>query len=375
MKLAFLGFFILISIALNAQVDSMPPPTPMADTPLIIKDTIPTVNSDTPVIIKDTIPTITSDTPVIIKDTIPTNFSDTLVIIKDTIAIIPPIISDTPGYKADTSSLLEGLDLDEGPDFEISTFKGTRVINSQSTEMLGRANMDYRICHRFGTLDQGAYNLYGLDQAYQRMSFTFGLSDLLNLEVGRSSVNKMYDATIKWKLMRQAKGDKKRPLSIVYVANMAVQTLKNTNTLYDPYFFSHRLYYTHQLLVARKFNEKLSIQLMPTLVHRNFIDSTKYKNNVWSMGIAGRYKVSRKIAITGEYFYVLPSQISPYLYYNSLSCGIDIETGGHVFQLHFTNSTGMNEKGFIAETTNSWAKNQVHFGFNISRVFYIGRNR
>ena len=240
--------------------------------------------------------------------------------------------------------------------------------------MLGKANMDYRISHRFGTLNTGAYNLYGLDQAYQRMSFTFGLSDLLNIEVGRSSVNKVYDATVKYKMMRQAKGDKKRPFSIVYVGNMAIQTLKNTNPSFDPYYFTHRLYYTHQLLVAKKFNEKLSIQLMPTIVHRNFIDSMKYKNTVLSMGIAGRYKLTRKLALTGEYFYVLPNQISPYLYHNSLSFGFDIETGGHVFQLHFTNSTGMNEKGFIAETTNSWAKGQVHFGFNISRVFYIGRN-
>ncbi|MDI1232811.1 MAG: DUF5777 family beta-barrel protein [bacterium] len=292
----------------------------------------------------------------------------------DTTKLFPVQISDTPGYQADTSSLLDGLSIDEGPDFEQNTFKGTRVINSQSIEMLGKANMDYRISHRFGTLNTGAYNLYGMDQAYQRMSFTFGLSDLLNIEVGRSSVNKVYDGTIKYKMMRQAKGDKHRPLSIVYVGNMAIQTLKNTNPSYDPYYFTHRLYYTHQLLVAKKFNEKLSIQLMPTIVHRNFIDSMKYKNTVLSMGVSGRFKLTRKLALTGEYFYVLPNQISPYLYHNSLSLGFDIETGGHVFQLHFTNSTGMNEKGFITETTNSWAKGQVHFGFNISRVFYIGRN-
>jgi hypothetical protein len=293
----------------------------------------------------------------------------------DSTKLMPVQMSDTPGYQADTSkSLLDGLTLDEGPDFEQNTFKGTRVINSQSIEMLGKANMDYRISHRFGTLNTGAYNLYGLDQAFQRMSFTFGLSDLLNIEVGRSSVNKVYDATVKYKMMRQAKGDKKRPLSIVYIGNMAIQTLKNTNPSFDPYYFTHRLYYTHQLLVAKKFNENLSIQLMPTIVHRNFIDSVKYKNTVLSMGIAGRYKLTRKLALTGEYFYVLPNQISPYLYHNSLSFGFDIETGGHVFQLHFTNSTGMNEKGFIAETTNSWGKGQVHFGFNISRVFYIGRN-
>jgi len=286
----------------------------------------------------------------------------------------PTAVSDVPGLIAEDSSMLDGLE-DYEPDFITNTFKGNRLINSHSIEMLGKLNMDYRISHRFGTLDQGAYNLYGLDQAYQRMSFSFGLTDLINIEIGRSSVNKMYDATVKWKLMRQANGDKKRPLSIVYVANMAVQTLINTNANYLPYYFSNRLYYTHQLLIAKKFNEKLSIQIMPTIVHRNLVDSFQYKNTVFSIGAGGRYKLTRKFAITGEYFYVLPNQISKYNYHNSLSLGVDIETGGHVFQLHFTNSTGMNEKGFITETTNSWLKNQIHFGFNISRVFYIGRKK
>ncbi len=281
-------------------------------------------------------------------------------------------VSDIPGLQADTSSLLDDLLSDE-PDFVNSTFKGNRIINSHSIEMLGKANMDYRISHRFGTLNQGAYDLFGLDNASQRMSFSFGLSDLINIEVGRSAVNKMYDATIKWKWMRQANKDKKRPLSMVYVANMAVQTEKNNNPNYTPYYFTHRLYYTHQLLIARKFNEKLSVQLMPTIVHRNFIDSQKYKNTVISMGAGLRYKLSRKIALTGEYFYVLPNQIAD-KYKNSFSLGFDIETGGHVFQIHFTNSTGMNEKGFITETTNDWTKGDIHFGFNISRVFYIGRH-
>jgi len=159
---------------------------------------------------------------------------------------------------------------------------------------------------------------------------------------------------------------------MVYVANMAVQTLKNTNPQYTPYYFTNRLYYTHQLLISRKFSDNFSLQLMPTIVHRNLVDSAQYKNTVISIGIAGRNKISRKTAITYEYFYVLPNQINP-IYHNSLSLGFDIETGGHVFQLHLTNSRGMNEKGFIAETDGDWLKGDIHFGFNISRVFYIGR--
>jgi hypothetical protein len=204
------------------------------------------------------------------------------------------------------------------------------------------------------------------------MSFTYGVTDLINIEIGRSSINKVYDGSLKVKFMRQANNDKKRPLSIVYVANMAVQTLKNNNPQYTPYYFTNRLFYTHQLLVARKFGEYMGLQLMPTIVHRNFVDSAKYKNTIFSIGIGGRNRLSRKVALTYEYFYVLPDQIKP-IYKNSLSVGFDIETGGHVFQLHFTNSIGMNEKGFIAETDGDWTKGDIHFGFNISRVFYIGR--
>ena len=290
----------------------------------------------------------------------------------DTIKFVPEQRSDIPGFQADTSSMLDEFLDDEEPDFEQNTFKGTRVINSQNTEIIGKKNLDYRISHRFGQVNSGAYDLWGLDQAFQRMSFTYGLTDYLNIEIGRSNVKKIYDANVKWKIMRQAKGDKKRPLSIAWVSNIAVQTEKNTNAQYDPYYFTHRLYYTHQLLVARKFNSNFSLQIMPTLVHRNLIDSQKYKNDVFSIGIAGRNKLTRKTAITYEYFYVLPNQIKEQ-YFNSLSIGLDIETGGHVFQLHFTNSRILNEKGFVAETEGNWLKGGGHFGFNISRVFYIGR--
>lgn len=280
-------------------------------------------------------------------------------------------VSNIPGLFGDTSSMLDDLMTDDEPDFEQNIFKGIRIINSSNTEMMGKRNLDFRICHRFGEVNRGAYDLWGLDQAFQRMSLTYGLTDFINLEVGRSNVRKIYDASVKIKLWRQAKGDKTRPLSIAWFSNMAVQTEKVDDPRLTPYYFTHRLYYTHQLLLSRKFNRNFSLQLMPTLVHRNLVDSQKYKNDVFSIGIGGRNKVSRKTAITYEYFFVPPGQINP-IYKNSLSIGVDIETGGHVFQLQFTNSRLMNEKGFIAETEGDWKNGGVHFGFNISRVFVIG---
>jgi hypothetical protein len=283
-------------------------------------------------------------------------------------------VSTTPGLVGDTSSMLTDIDILEfdQPDYVNSTFKGNRIINSQSIEMMGKQNLDFRISHRFGAINSGAYDLFGLDQAYQRMSFTYGISDLVNIEIGRSSVNKVYDGTVKFKLMRQVVKDKKRPVSMVFLSNIAVNTIRISDPNQSPYPFTNRLFYTHQLLIARKFNKYFSLQLMPTVLHRNFIENSQYKNTTFNLGIGGRNKISKKTAITYEYFYVLPNQINE-VNMNSLSLGVDIETGGHVFQLHLTNSLGMNEFLFLNETKGDWMKGGIHFGFNISRVFYIGR--
>ena len=139
-------------------------------------------------------------------------------------------------------------------------------------------------------------------------------------------------------------------------------------------FFSSRLAYTTQLVIGRKFSEAFTLQLSPTLVHRNLVKTNIEKNDVYALGVGTRLKLSKRVAINGEYIYLLPDQVAEG-FQNSLSLGLDIETGGHVFQLHFTNSTGMTERNFISGTTGKWEKGDVLFGFNISRVFTIGKNR
>jgi hypothetical protein len=150
---------------------------------------------------------------------------------------------------------------------------------------------------------------------------------------------------------------------------MAINTLKPTSTLYET-TFDMRLAYTHQMIIGRKFNDAISLQLMPTIVHRNLVQTAAEKNTVYAQGIAGRWKFIPRVALNAEYFYVLPGQLADG-YTNSFSLGFDIETGGHVFQLHFTNSPIMIDKGFITETTGKWGKGDIHFGFNISRVFTV----
>lgn len=248
-------------------------------------------------------------------------------------------------------------------------FKTTRVINSHSFENTGGGVLDVKISHRFGYLNSGAYNLWGLDDATIRIGADYGITDWLMIGAGRSSVGKTYDGFAKLKFLRQSSGARTMPLSAAVVSTIALQTLKWADPDRENYF-SSRLSYTHQLLLGRKFSESFSLQLMPTLVHRNLIPTEQEEHDVLALGAALRQKLSKRLALNAEYYYVLPDQLDP-IYRNSFSLGFDIETGGHVFQLHFTNSTAMIERGFITETTGNWLDGDIHFGFNISRVFTI----
>jgi hypothetical protein len=161
------------------------------------------------------------------------------------------------------------------------------------------------------------------------------------------------------------------PFSLSYAGAISAQTMKApTLPAGQDYLFTNRLYYVNQLLIARKMNRWLSLQLMPTHIHYNLVPNTVEPNNTLALGLGGRVKISNRIALTGEYYYRFDeAKLSGYQ--NALSFGVDIETGGHVFQLLFTNCSTITERAFIGQTLDSWSKGDVHFGFNISRVFTI----
>jgi hypothetical protein len=231
--------------------------------------------------------------------------------------------------------------------------------------------LDVKISHRFGMLKLGAYELFGLDQATIRIGADYGISDRLTIGLGRSSFEKTYDGFLKYKFLRQSTGKRNMPLTAALLAGSAIQTLR----WQDPdreNLFSSRLFYTFQLILGRKFSEGFSLQLSPTLVHRNLVSVATEENDVLALAAAGRIKLSKRVGLNMEYIYVPSGQLAPE-YHNSFSVGFDIETGGHVFQLHFTNSTSMIEKGFVTETTGEWGDGGIHFGFNISRVFTLVR--
>jgi hypothetical protein len=262
----------------------------------------------------------------------------------------------------------------------IASFKGTRLINLHTIETLGKGSLDFRISHRFGDFSSNAYNFWGLDgPANIRLGLDYSLTDRFAFGIGRSSYGKMIDGFLKYRILRQTT-DNAMPLSITGVAGMNITAERDATeavTGINRYrYFPSRISYIFQLLMARKFNKNLTLQLSPVLIHYNLVTLTNDKNDLFAIALSGRYKVSKRTSITGEYI-VRASHYTPVpdTYHNSASIGVDIETGGHVFQLFLSNSIAINEVQVIPYTSTSWNKGQIRIGFNISRVFALGGKR
>lgn len=211
---------------------------------------------------------------------------------------------------------------------------------------------------------------FGLDQATFRLAFDYGLTKDLTIGIGRSSHKKELDGFIKYRIIQQATGQKALPFSLVVIGGTTLNTLKFADPARKNYF-SSRLGYYGQILAGRKFSEAFSLQLMPTVVHQNLVTTSKDPNDLFAAGIGGRIKLSKRISLNADYYLVINKNEELENFHNPLSIGFDIETGGHVFQLHFTNAIGMNERVFLTETINNWGDGDIQFGFNISRAFQI----
>ncbi len=281
--------------------------------------------------------------------------------------------------QTDTTDLMSQLENEVMGDaksitnYATATFKTTRLINGHTVENVAKGVLDVKISHRFGKLNAGGYELFGLDNATMRMGLDYGITNYLMVGLGRSTFQKTFDAFFKLKMLRQSTGKRKMPVTLSYVPTIALKTLKFEDPNRKNYFTS-RLFFSHQLIIGRKFSEGTSLQVMPTFLHRNLVKTANESNDTYALGIGGRQKLSKRMSFNVEYYYLHPDYKAPGTT-NSLSIGFDIETGGHVFQLHFTNSQGMSERTFIGETTGEWGKGDIYFGFNISRVFTVGKRR
>ena len=268
-------------------------------------------------------------------------------------------------------SLLEDQ-MEEITEYTSAIFKATRILNGHSIESMPEGQMDFRISHRFGRLNTGAYEFFGLDQANIHLSLEYGIKDWVMVGIGRGTFEKTVDGFAKFSLLRQSKGMRNMPVSVSLMSGIYIYGLHWADPEGDNYFHQ-RLAFAQQLMIARKFSPRFSLQLTPSYLHRNQVETFGDPTDLFALGAGSRLKLTKRISLNAEYFYIFKSGNQPFSteIFNPFSLGFDIETGGHVFQIILTNSVAMRENGFLGQTTGQWRSGDIHLGFNISRVFQL----
>ena len=261
--------------------------------------------------------------------------------------------------------LLSEIDVESESSTAVSSvFKGLKIINFESTKLVAKGGFYFVVSHRFGSVKNGFQNLFGLDEAVTHLNFIYGLTEGINISASRSSNQKIYELASKFRIVKQCE---RIPFSVVGYTSVLANTALSTDNL-PKLEFNHRLSYVVQLLISRKFNDKLSLQFSPTFFHDNYVVNDLQDNSQYGLIFGGRYKLGKRWSFNLEYGAHM-NRAKNSLYNNPLSIGFDLETGGHVFQLHFTNSQFMNANGVLGNSTGDWSDGDFYFGFNISRSF------
>ena len=272
----------------------------------------------------------------------------------------------TPLFVDAQDDLLDEIDTNatEGQ-YATAAFKGLKIVNFESTKLVAKDELTFIVSHRFGSVKNGIDTFFGLDEAVTRIHFVYGITDAINIGVSRSSFLKIYDVTAKYRLVRQEENG--FPFTIVGFNALLINTALERENL--PLLkFKHRLGYTAQILISRKINTDFSIELAPTFFHDNYVQMDEQSNSQFALGFGGRYKLGKRWSVNADYgLHLNRASNSPFK--NPLSIGLDLETGGHVFQMHFSNAQAMNTNGFLGQGTGDWLDGDVYFGFNLSRRF------
>ena len=296
--------------------------------------------------------------------------------IKKKIVFILLSVIAAGGVSAQDSSLLnmlnDSMSVHKGKSYVTGTFKAEHIVNTQTIESPANGNLNFVIQHRFGQVNSGAYNFFGLDNATLRLGLDYGITDDLSVGIGRSSYLKTFDGYLKYKLLKQTEGPG-MPMSVSVLGTVTNYTQDDPS---KPYLDARlRTAYSAELLIARKFSRSLSLQLTPTYLHYNLVPTVNDKNDAFALGLGGRYKVTKRMSVDAEYDVLLNNPMVSTQVHNSFSLGWDIETGGHVFQLVFSNSQSMLATQYLTQTTGTWGKGDIYFGFNISRNFNLKKKR
>lgn len=261
------------------------------------------------------------------------------------------------------TDLLSGVETPSAKEKVTSAFKALKIVNLESTKLAAKGDLYFVVAHRFGSIKDGFEGFYGLDNANTQIKFIYGLTNGLNVSAARSEF--AYDFATKYMLFPQIKDG--FPVTIAGFNSLSINnTLKES--LYPKLQFKDRLTYVAQLLISRKFSEKLSLEIVPSFFHQNFVDDVDQSNSQYAIGFGGRYKFAKRWSLNMDYAAHL-NRAPNSLYKNPLSIGFDLETGGHVFQMHFTSSQAIDEAGYLGRTTGDWTKGDIFFGFNLARVF------
>jgi len=264
------------------------------------------------------------------------------------------------------NDLLDEIDTDSvGVEYATAAFKGLKIVNFESTKLVSKNELTLIVSHRFGSIENGFDTFFGLDDAVTRLNFVYGISDAFNISISRSSFQKIYGFSAKYRLIRQVKNG--FPFTIVGFNSLLINTGLDKNN-FPLIKFKNRLGYTAQLLISKKVNDKFTYQLAPTFFHDNYVSFDPQHNSQIALGLGGRYKLSKRWSINVDYGWHL-NRASDSPFKNPLSIGFDLETGGHVFQMHFTNAQGMNTNTFLGQSVGDWSDSNIYFGFNLSRTF------
>lgn len=263
------------------------------------------------------------------------------------------------------NDLLDAIDKTDSTAMVDAAFKGLKIVNFESTKMVNEKEFYFIVSHRFGSIKNGLDDFFGLDFANTRLHFIYGFTDGFNVSIARSSFNKTYDVSGKYRFIQQ---NKKFPVTIVGYSQIAFNTLLDEPVLQREVTLGDRVSFTQQVLVSKKINEDISLQIMPTYFYEGFVGYAPQDNSQFALGLGGRVKLSQRFSLNMDYgWHLNRADGSPFV--NPLSIGVDIETGGHVFQLHFTNAQPTFESGFLGNAVGDWGDGNIYFGFNISRVF------
>lgn len=261
------------------------------------------------------------------------------------------------------TDLLSGVETPYAKEKVTSAFKALKIVNLESTKLAAKGDLYFVVAHRFGSIKDGFEGFYGLDNANTQIKFIYGITNGLNVSAARSEF--AYDFATKYMLFPQIKDG--FPVTIAGFNSLSINnTLKES--LYPKLQFKDRLTYVAQLLISRKFSEKLSLEIVPSFFHQNFVDDVDQSNSQYAIGFGGRYKFAKRWSLNMDYAAHL-NRAPNSLYKNPFSIGFDLETGGHVFQMHFTSSQAIDEAGYLGRTTGDWTKGDIFFGFNLARVF------